>query len=217
MKRSSVKRLVLLSAVVCMLLVWPFCLVRRDALQTIEHELYHTTEGMKTGSTMTQSFTAVCRVFCGLELVMDFNSELPQEGIFKIELLDGEDEVLYEGLFPYFLVEDYTFYRISLDDIKLKKGAGYKLRLTNQDVTENLPGIVYTTAEGVGEYEQLVFDGEELAGEAFVRYLWKEPLDWLSILGIWSGIGIAAALVWEGIEQFQNKKKDLEESENEMG
>ena len=116
---------------------------------------------------------------------------------------------MYEGLFPYFLVEDYTFYRINIDDMRLKKGATYKWRLTNQDITANLPGIVYTSKEQEDgeEYQRLVLNGEEIEGESFVRYVWKESLDLLSILGVWSCIGIGAGLIWECLEQVKNREK----------
>ncbi len=210
MKKSNIwQRLVLLLAVICMLMVWPLCVVRKGATETIEHEIYHTSDGMEPGSVLTQCFVAKESVFCGLELVMDFDPELPKEGIFMIEILDQEDKVLYEGLFPYFLVEDYTFYRINLDDMRLKKGATYKWRLTSQDVSSNLPGIVYTVKEQEDgeEYQRLVLNGEEIEGEAFARYVWKESLDLLSILGVWSCIGIGAGLIWECLEQVKNRKK----------
>ena len=218
MKKSNIwQRLVLFFAVICMLMVWPLCVVRKGATETIENEKYLTSDVMEPGTVLTQSFVATEGVFCGLEFVMDFDPELPKEGIFKIEILDEKDAVLYEGLFPYFLVEDYTFYRIDIDDMRLKKGATYKYRLTNQDVSSNLPGIVYTVkeqADGV-EYRKLVFDDVEIEGESFVRYVWKEPLDLLSILGIWSCVGIGAALVWECLGQFRNCRKKLENKNQE--
>lgn len=221
MKKSNlVQRLILLVAIVGMLLVWPGCIVRSEVTQTIEHEIYRTTEGMQENTLMTQEFVARESVLSALELVIDYNPELPLEGIFKIEIIDEADAVIYEGLFPYFLVEDYTFYRIQTFDLRLKKGRVYRYRLTNQDITENLPGIVYTLreAENGEDYGQLCLGGAVIEGEAFVRYVWKRPFDVLSILGVWSCLALGGFFLWEFAEKRKRKKnRKQEEQVNEMG
>ena len=69
-----------------MLMVWPLCVVRKGATETIENEKYLTSDVVEPGAVLTQSFVATESVFCGLAFVMDFDPELPKEGIFKIEM-----------------------------------------------------------------------------------------------------------------------------------
>ena len=223
MKKSNlIQRLILLLVIVGMLLIWPVCIVRNEVTQTIEHEIYKTTEGMKTDTLLTQEFIAKESVLSAFDLVIDYNPELSTEGIFKIEIIDSEESVVYEGLFPYFLVEDYTFYRILTYDLHLKKGDIYRYRLTNQDITENLPGIVYTVREQeTGEgYRQLCLGDAVIEGESFVRYVWKEPLDIVSVLGVWSCLALGGFFLWELAGQCKMKngiKNKQEEQLNEMG
>lgn len=224
MKKSSIwQKLVLLLMVAGMLLVWPVCIVRTEYTRTVEHEIYETTDKMATGAVLTQNFYAEESVLWAIDLVIDYDETLPTEGIFRIEIVDENGELQYEGLFPYYLVEDYTFYRI-LTELHLKKGDTYQYRLTNLDIAENLPRIAYTCKEQEDgrAYQTLMLDNTVIEGESFARYVWKAPYSPLNVLAVWSCLGLGGFFLWELLEQCKKKRNTQDivkrtENEDEVG
>lgn len=219
MKKSNLwQKLILFLMVLGMLAVWPVCILRTEEKQTMEHDVYEVTGEMPQGSVFTQYFRAEESVLNAFELVIDYDPALPAEGIFQIAILNEKNEVIYDGLFPYYLVKDYTFFRLETYNLRLKKGDIYHYRLTNQDITENLPHIAYTRKsrpDGEG-YQRMLLNDTEIEGEAFVRFEWKRPYDFLSILMMWSCLGLGGFFLWEILEQWKNRTNRMKKGEKNV-
>lgn len=197
-QRSWLQLGILLVLAAAISVMWPLCLVR-DEVDNRTGDMGHCmTEEMQVGMNFTQTFRAKKNLLGSIDYVFTFDPTLPLEGKFLVEILDEEGRDVYSREYPFNLTPDYSFCSLEVNQ-RLKKGAVYQLRVTNLDVTQNLPRVVYTEDPGMfaDNNGEMTFNGEEIAGQALTRYTWKIPMDWRKILCYSGFMGLFAFVAFE--------------------
>lgn len=214
MKTKIIKGALLFFIAVCMLLVWPVSIVRREVSDR-SGDGYGVTEKLGQGMSFSQHFLPKESRLKSIDFVFTFEEELPREGEFLFEVLNEEGEAIYTGRIPYGVFINYNFYRVPVD-LKLNKNKIYTYRVSNTNVTENPPRVVYTEEPSmhVEEARGMLFQDLPVEGEAMTQFVWKAPLDFVSVLASWSFLAIGGFAALELADHFAKKKTKAESGEN---
>ena len=174
------------------------------------------TEEMQVGMNFTQTFRAKKSILGSFDYVLTFDPTLPLEGKFLVEILDEEGRDVYSREYPFNLTPDYSYCTLEVNQ-RLKKGAVYQLRVTNLDVTQNLPRVVYTRDADMfaDNNSEMTFHGTKIAGQALTRYTWKVPMNWLKIICYSSFMCLFACAAFEVEELRMAWKKDKKAKKTE--
>lgn len=196
--------------------MWPLCLIRDEEENRSGDSGHYFTEELQTGMSFTQNFRAEESFLGAIDYALSFDATLPLEGKFLFELADSDGKVLYSQEYPFNLTPDYSYCRIEVNQ-RLKKGEVYQYRLTNLDVAQNFPQVVYTQdAEMHAENNcGMTFNGEAFAGEALSQYTWEVPMDWWKILGYSGFMGIFVFTIYELEEMRMARRKHRQKSDKE--
>ena len=202
---SLLQKGLLLLLVLGMLCVWPLCLIWQEEYTSPGEEDYVLSEELAQGMSFTQSFRAESDYLISLEFAMDFDAERPRDGMFGFEFLDEAGNVIYDGMIPYNQLADYTFFPIEVER-KVRKGEVYQYRITNWDVVENLPRVIYTEQEALHNPNNCGFfmDDAQISGEGLSRYLWKKPHEPMTVLNIWACMGVVVFIFYEVVGRKQD-------------
>lgn len=177
-----------------------FGIVREDTEQRSGDASHILTEALAPGASFSQSFRASYQTLKALDFVVDYDDGSPQNGTLLFELLDAEDHVLHRQEIPYSQIGGYVYHRIELD-MRLKRHRLYTYRITNLDITENMPRAVCTTDPSMHALPNrlLTFDGTEMEAKALTRYLWDTPLRLHYVLAFSAFIGLAGFTLVEAV------------------
>ncbi len=207
---STLQKVILVLMLMAMAGIWPLCLVRQNAENRSGDFNHSFTEEMQQGMVITQNFRAEESYLKTIDYVLEFDAERPLKGEFRFELLGQDGKVLYSENVPYNLTPKYTYCGVEVKQW-LHKGEIYQFRLTNVNVPENFPKLVYSNTEEMHAQNNcgLEMNGQVISGEALTRYTWKVPFDLERILAVWAVTGVVA---WSFYE-FTKKKEQSSEKE----
>lgn len=197
-----VQKGILFLMVMCIIPFWPLGLVREEVQQLSGSESHAWTGAIEPGMTVTQAFQASHGRLLSLEIVLDYDVSQVLEGNLLFEILDAEDNILYQQKIPYDQIDNYAYYPIEMN-LKLKRYHIYKYCVTNLDITENMPKAVYTVDEKMhaAPNRQMTFNGETVEGKAMTRYKWNATLRFHNLLAVAACIGVTGFTLIEIAER----------------
>ena len=212
-----VKRLLIVFIAACMLWVWPVHPFREVVDVRSGDEGHEVMEPLEVNESITQYFKAPDNNLIQLEFVIDFDERYPKEGQLHFELLDADGNAVFAETLDYGQIPDYR-YNGPVINVRLKKGKQYAYRLTNLNITENMPCGVYTVKESGYCLKKgtLEVAGSNVSGELLTRVTTNKPLDAGNTLAVWGCIGMVGFLSYEvlGIfEKVMNKKAEKKSSD----
>ncbi len=213
MRMNILQKGILLVMAGCMLAVWPFCLVRRDAEQRSGDLNHAVTEELGKGSVMEQSFRAEESVLDGLDFVLTFDENKPRSGRLLFQLSNEDGKILLEQEIPYSQIPNYGYFTVPVNKW-LHKNAVYRYSLKNVDIEDNLPKGVYTVTEEMHAAPNcgLSLNSAGLEGEALTRFHWKEPLNYKNVLSFWAFFGVVGFTLFEAAGSIKGtEKRDRQE------
>ncbi len=204
------KRMILLAVLAGMMCVWPLCLYRRDTEERSGDEGHMVTEGLEPGQCLSQTFQATESYIRGIDFALEYVDGLPREGTIRFELLDESGKLLHGEEMSYEWLPSHTYYGVPLE-MRLKKNAVYEYRVVNVDVTENLPGVIYTHDAGMDAApdRELAVGGVPVEGAALTKYTWKAPMDPLNTLELWgfmAAVGAVAAQLGDEVRMWLGRR-----------
>lgn len=211
--KTWIQKMVIAGMIVLIAIMWPLCIVREDWSSRSGDSGHALTEELQPGMAFTQKFYAEKSYLTAIDYALEFDHTLPLEGKFLFELLDETGHVLFSTEHPFNLTPDYSYCSIEIGKW-LKKGRVYEYRLTNVDVVQNLPKVIYTEDEAMHAEINcgMTFGGDAVVGEALSRYHWKVPLDWKKIVSYGSFMAIFAFVIYE-LEEVRIARKKMNLSE----
>ena len=203
------KKLLVLLVIACMLWVGPVHPFRRVDYAHTGNEEHEITRPLEVNESITQYFRATDNNLIQLEFAVDFDERYPKEGQLYFELLDFGGNVIYEEVLDYGQMPDYK-YNGPIINVRLQKGREYAYRLTNLNVTENMPCGVYTTDSTMCSLRKgrIVFDGKTMDGELLTKITSNKPLAANNVLAIWGCIGMVGFLVYEVLARMEKMQAD---------
>lgn len=192
------KRLLIFFVAACMLWVWPVHPFREVVALRSGDEGHEISKPLGVNESVTQYFKAPDNNLIQLEFVIDFDERYPKSGEVYFELLDSNGNAVFAETMDYGQMPDYK-YNGPVINVRMKRGQRYAYRLTNLNVTENMPCVVYTVKDTryCLKKGMLEIAGEEVSGEFLTRITTNKPLDAGNTLAIWGCIGMVGFLVYE--------------------
>lgn len=205
--RTWIQKIVIAGLTVIVATMWPLCIIRDDYSSRSGDGGHAFTEEMQQGMVFTQNFYAEKSYLEAVDYALEFDHTMPLEGKFLFELLDEKGKVLFSTEHPFNLTPDYSYCSIEVGK-RLKRGGLYQYRLTNVDVVQNLPKVIYTEEESMHAAINcgMTFGGSSVAGEALSRYHWKVPFDWKKTVSYGSFLGMFAFVIYE-LEEIRVARK----------
>lgn len=200
------KRLLVLLIVASMLWVWPvhpFREVESVHSGDVGHKL---SKPLQVNESAIQYFKAPDNNLIQLEFVVDFDERYPREGQLYFELLDSEGQAVFTETLDYAQIPDYKYYGPVIN-VRLKRGRQYAYRITNLNVTENQPSVVYLEKEKLFCLKKgsLEVAGEAVWGEFLTRITTNKPLDAANTLAIWGCIGMVGFGLYEVLCRMETR------------
>ena len=188
-----------------MFIVHPFKEV--DSVRT-GNDAHQITRPIGVNESVVQYFRAADNNLIHLEFVVDFDERYPKEGQLHFELTDAKGTVLYEEMLDYGTMPDYK-YNGPIINVRLKKGREYAYRITNVNVTENMPCAVYTTEPDMCGLKRgkIEFAGEIITGELLTQITANKPLKTDNTIAICGCIGMVGFLLYEVLTCIEKKGK----------
>lgn len=173
------------------------------------NEGHEITRPLEVNESITQYFRATDNNLIQLEFAVDFDERYPKEGQLYFELLDAEGNAVYAEVLDYGQMPDYK-YNGPIVNVRLKKGKEYVYRLTNLNVTENMPCAIYTTDEEMCSLKKgkIEFAGEVMEGELITKITANVPLDANHTLAICGCIGMVGFAVYEVLSRIEKGQKN---------
>lgn len=221
---KKVKRLLVLLIAACMLWVWPVHPFKEVGTERSGDDGHVISKPIEVNESIAQSFKATDNNLIQLEFVIDYDERYPKEGQLRFELLDSKGEAVFVETLDYGQMPDYK-YNGPIINVRLKKGRQYTYRLTNLNVTENMPCGVYTTHSASYSLKKgtLEIAGETLEGELLTRITANKPLTTGNTLAIWGCVAMVGFGVYELLERREkalNKRatgKNVSDKNEENG
>lgn len=215
---KKIKALLVLVSVACMLWVGPVHPIREVGADHTGNDGHEITRPLEVNESITQYFRATDNNLIQLEFAVDFDERYPKEGQLRFELLDSEENVLFVGDLDYGAMPDYK-YNGPIINVRLKKGREYSYRLTNVDITDNKPCIVYTSDSESCSLKKgrLEFDGMITEGEILTKITSNKPLAVENRLAMCGCIGMIGFGVYEMLNRIEKKLAANKESKEENG
>ncbi len=195
--------------------VHPFREVGYDHTGNDGHEI---TRPLEIGESITQYFRATDNNLIQLEFVVDYDERYVKTGQLKFELLDSGQNVVFAEDLDYGAMPDYK-YNGPVINVRLKKGQEYSYRLTNVNITENKPGIVYTSDSESCSLKKgrVEFDGTVTEGEILTKITSNKPLTVENRLALCGCIGMIGFGAYELLNRIEKKLSANKESKEENG
>lgn len=211
--QSILKWLTMILTLLVMLCVWPIHPFREITSVRSGDEGHEITAPIVVGESLTQYFKATDNNITSLEYVLTCDENLPMSGMLLFQILDEKENVLFEQTLDYRQVPDYSYSGVAVN-LPVKKGRMYAYRITNLDVTENMPCGVYTKLASMAclSKGQLMLGEETLQGEWLTRITSNSPLSMENTLAIWGCLGMVGFAVCELIDRIK-----LGEKKHEVG
>jgi len=199
-----VKKLLILLVIACMLWVWPVHPFREVESVRSGNEGHEISKPLQVNESAVQYFKAPDNNLIQLEFVVDFDERYPKEGQLYFELLDSKGEAVFAESMDYAQIPDYK-YNGPVINVRLKKGRQYAYRITNVNVTENMPCVVYLVKENnyCLKKGSLEISGEAVQGEFLTRITTNKPLDAANTLAIWGCIGMIGFWAYEVLGRIE--------------
>lgn len=201
------KKLLVLFVVACMLWVGPVHPFREVESDHTGNESHEITRPLEVNESITQYFRATDNNLIQLEFALDFDERYPKEGQLYFELLDSEGKAVYTETLDYGQMPDYT-YNGPVINVRLRKGKEYAYRLTNLNVTENMPCGIYTSDPEMCSLKKgrIEFSGETMEGELLTRITSNKPLAVNNRLAIMGCIGMVGFVVYEVLSRIEKEQ-----------
>lgn len=212
---KKLKALLVLVIVACMLWVGPVHPIREVGYDHTGNDGHEITRPLEVNESITQYFRATDNNIIQLEFAVDFDERYVKEGQLKLELMDSLGNIVFAETLDYGAMPDYK-YSGPLINIRLKKGREYSYRLTNLNITENKPCIVYTSDEEACSLKKgrMEFDGTVIEGEILTKITSNKPLTTENRLALCGCIGLIGFSIYELLNRIE---KNGEGKEHEMG
>lgn len=217
---ERVKRIVIwgLVLLIC-LLIWPVCLVRKDAESMPNLEAaYGKSDVVDIAIPVEQKFKAQTAHLKKMAIDVKFLDASRREGILLFVLLDDSEEEIYEEEIPLEEVNDGAFTWIDID-LWLKKGGEYSYILLFPDTAADNVTVLETMEEEnhVADNLELTVNGTVCSGKSVTGYVYAFELNWKNVLCLWCfviacGFTITAILTKGAEEQRKGKAKERKSS-----
>lgn len=201
------KRLLIALVLVGVLGVWILQPFKEVSSVNTGNEGHQITAPIGINESIVQHFKAVDNNLIELKFAVDFDERYPKEGELLFELIDANGNVLSVEKMDYAQVPDYKYIG-AIINLPLDKGEMYAYRITNVDITENLPCAIYTTDPEMcrlkkGEVE---FAGGSFAGELLTQITSNKPLETDETMMICGCIGMVGFLLYEVLVCLEKRK-----------
>ena len=210
---ERVKRIVIwgLVLLIC-LLIWPVCLVRKDAESMPNLEAaYGKSDVVDIAIPVEQKFKAQTAHLKKMAIDVKFLDASRREGILLFVLLDDSEEEIYEEEIPLEEVNDGAFTWIDID-LWLKKGGEYSYILLFPDTAADNVTVLETMEEEnhVADNLELTVNGTVCSGKSVTGYVYAFELNWKNVLCLWCfviacGFTVTAILTKGAEEQRKGK------------
>ena len=199
-KNNKLKSFIFALMLICVLPFWPLGVFRDSIEHRTGNSGHALTAPLKQGERVVQSFKAVRTRLTSIDFVIDFEEDL-RSGSVLFEVLDPDNDVIFETVIPYSQIPGYSYCRVDVN-LKLKKYRTYSYRITNIDIADNLPVIVYETDEKEDALPNngMDFGGTAIEGNSLTRYIWDVPIRFYHILAIYACIGTVGFTVIEFLD-----------------
>lgn len=214
-----IKRLLIALIVACMLWVWPVHPFREVVSVNSGNEGHEISKPLLVNESAVQYFKAPDNNLIQLEFAVDFDERYPKEGQLYFELLDSKGEAVFAETLDYGTMPDYK-YNGPVINVRLKKGKQYAYRITNLNVTENMPCVVYIVKEPLYCLKRgsLEIAGETVQGEFLTRITTNKPLNAANTLAIWGCIGMVGFGAYEILAWIEkNRENAWDQAKEEAG
>ena len=162
---------------------------------------------------ITQHFRATDNNLIQLEFVVDFDERYPKEGQLHFELIDAKGNILFEEMLDYGTMPDYK-YNGPIINVRLKKGREYAYRITNVNITENMPCGVYTVDPDMCRLKKgkIEFAGETIEGELLTQITANKPLKTDNTMAICGSVGMVGFLLYEILTGIEKKRNNAQKN-----
>lgn len=203
------QKIILAVCLLCLLPFWPLGLVREDVEQRSKDASHQIADPLAPGDSLTQSFRASHGTLKALDFVLECDDGQPKNGTLLFQLTDAGNHVLYSEELPYSQIGGYRYHRVDLN-LSLKWQRLYTYRITNLDITENMPRPVYTSDPSMhaAPNRRMTLKGEEIQGAALTRYTWNAPLRLHYVLAIAGFIGTVGFTLTEAAGPGRKQGKE---------
>lgn len=183
----------------------PFKEVSTVSTGNEEHQI---TGPIGIGENIVQHFRAADDNLIELKFAVDFDERYPKEGKLLFELMDAKGNVLSVEEMDYAQMPDYKYIG-AIINLPLDKGKMYAYRLTNVNITENLPCGIYTTDSEMCSLKKgkVEFAGETFEGELITQITSNKPLEADETMMICGCIGMVGFLLYEVLVCLEKRKE----------
>lgn len=205
-----IKRSLIALIIACMLWVWPIHPFREVVSVNSGNEGHEISKPLLVNESAVQYFKAPDNNLIQLEFVVDFDERYPKEGQLYFELLDSKGEAVFAETLDYGAMPDYK-YNGPVVNVRLKKGKQYAYRITNLNVTENMPCVVYLVKEPLYCLKKgaLEIAGEAVSGEFLTRITTNKPLNAANTMAIWGCIGMVGFMGYEMLARIEKFRENV--------
>lgn len=209
--KKGIKIAIIASTILMMSLVWPFCLVRKDAdvSSALDAEYLKTEQYITAENPYQQTFVAQTAWLDKIDFVVAYDAELPADGKMIFELKNSKGERLVNREIDFSEIKNRFFCPVTVKSW-LKTGEEYQYTLVPSDGNESIFYGVYTAepeAHAPGN-TQLRVGGQLVDGQGVSRYTYGYPLNIKNVICIWAFI-LTAGMVLLGMinDEKENDSK----------
>jgi hypothetical protein len=208
-KHNLRESIIVIAMIVCIVPFTPLGSFRDDVTQRSKDVGHAFTDELEPGMSVTQYFVAKYSDLESIEFVVYYDGDV-KDGNLLFELLDSDDNLLFVKEISYCYVENYTYDGVETD-LKLKRFHTYKYRITNMDIVENVPKVVYETdrRKDAAPNRSMEFDGKVTEGNLLTRYVWNAPIAWYHVLSVAACIGVVGFTLMK-LTKTEKKEKNIE-------
>lgn len=187
------KSFVMLVCFMLMLCIWPFCLVRKEVVQTsvLTAKYAGTEQRITKNAPLQQTFIAQTSRLEKILILLERDSDVeivPNEGALRFELLNSEGETIFDGKIDFSEMNWGEFHTIPIHRW-IRAGQEYTYRISVEEKYDGIFYGIYTTEVQQHAMGSLVFYiGDVLIdGQSFAGYGYGYPLNIKNVLCLWGG------------------------------
>ncbi|MBR1476801.1 MAG: hypothetical protein IJ608_02425 [Lachnospiraceae bacterium] len=196
-KKNLINSVILFIMFICILMVWPFGVLHQEVEHRSGDYLHAQTMPLEIGDSMEQTFWAYGRRLKTLAFVLDYDNDAV-EGNILFEIEDNKGNSVFSKEISYSDIENYVYFEVETD-VLLKRFHTYKYRITNFDIMQNAPRVVYTGSRRQNAIPNLHMDfaNERTDGNALTLYRWDSALTLMNGLAVIAFIGIVGFVLMD--------------------
>ncbi len=182
--------IVLILTILCMLCVWPFCLVRRDIEYTSgDTQAYAYTKPLFPGDTAVQYFQPQETFLKELCFVPVLGEQQSDDTTVTFRFYDSSQKMLAEKAYTMSRLQEDTFCIVPFHKW-MKKDAEYCYTVSVNGTKQDGITLPYTPDEtnfAPGNTRFMVNDSV-IPGQNYTKYVYKEPLNYKNVICMWAFI-----------------------------